>query len=59
MDGFAKFFRANFNAYPTNPTEFYKLVAKLIPIQVGSDIESLLTGTIIQIIPDPNCKPLL
>jgi hypothetical protein len=58
MDGFAKFFRAKFNAYPTNPTEFYKLAAKLIPIQVGSDIESPLTGTVIQIVPDYDCHPL-
>jgi hypothetical protein len=59
MDGVAKFFRANFNAYPTNATEFYKLAAKLIPIQVGSDIESPLMGTVIQIVPDPNCHRLL
>jgi hypothetical protein len=42
-----------------NPTEFNKLAAKLIPIQLGSDTESQLMGTVIQIIPDPNCKPLL
>ena len=58
MDGVAKFFRANFNAYPTDPTEFYKLAAKLIPIQLGSDTESPLTGTVIQIVPDHNCHPL-
>jgi|GEM_PF-1216176 len=52
MDGFAKFFRANFKAYPTNPTEFYKLAAKLIPIQLGSDTESPLTETFIHISPD-------
>jgi len=58
MDGVAKFFRANFNAYPTDPTEFYKLAAKLIPIQLGSDTESPLTGKVIQIVPDHNCHPL-
>jgi len=58
MDGVAKFFRANFNAYPTDPTEFYKLAAKLIPIQLGNDTESPLTGTVIQIVPDHNCHPL-
>jgi hypothetical protein len=41
-----------------NPTEFYKLAAKLIPIQVGSDTESPLMGTVIQIIPDPTCHPI-
>jgi hypothetical protein len=58
MDGFAKFFRADFNAYPTNPTEFYKLAAKLILIKLGSDIESPLTGAVIQIVPDYDCHPL-
>lgn len=58
MDGFAKFFRADFNAYPTNPTEFYKLAAELILIKLGSDIESPLTGTVIQIVPDYDCHPL-
>lgn len=58
MDGFAKFFRADFNAYPTNPTEFYKLAAELILIKLGSDIESPLTGTVIQIVPDYDCHLL-
>ena len=58
MDGLAKFFKANFNAYPTNPTEFYKLAAKLILIKLGSDIESPLTGAVIQIVPDYDCPPL-
>ena len=50
---------ANLLSWPKrNPTEFYKLAAKLIPIQVGSDIKSPLTGTVIQIVPDHNCHPL-
>jgi hypothetical protein len=57
-DGVAKFLELILIAYPTNPTEFYKLVAKLIPIQLGSDTESPLTGTVIQIVPDHNCHPL-
>ena len=50
---------ANLLSWATrNPTEFYKLAATLIPIQVGSDTESPLTGTIIQIVPDYDCHPL-
>jgi hypothetical protein len=50
---------ANLLSWATlNPTEFYKLVAKLIPIQLGSDIESSLTGTVIQIVPNYDCHPL-
>jgi len=41
-----------------NPTEFYKLAAKLIQIQLGSDTESPLMGTVIQIVPDQNCHPI-
>ena len=57
-DGVAKFLELILIAYPTNPTEFYKLAAKLIPIQLGSDIESPLTGTVIQIASDYDCHPL-
>lgn len=39
-----------------NPTEFYKLAAKLIPIQL--ETEEKQPGVIIQIIPDPDCLPL-
>ena len=39
-----------------NPTEFYKLAAKLIPIQLHTESER--PQTIIQLIPDPDCKPL-
>jgi len=58
MDGVAKFFRANFNAYPTNPTEIYKLAGKLIPIQSGSNNEGPITGMFIHIVPDYSCHPL-
>ncbi|MCA6493917.1 MAG: hypothetical protein IM564_01985 [Chitinophagaceae bacterium] len=40
----------------SNPTEFYKLAAKLIPIQLHTETEQ--PQTIIQIVPDYDCHPL-
>jgi hypothetical protein len=40
----------------SNPTEFYKLAAKLIPIQLHTETEQ--PQTIIQIIPDTGCEPI-
>lgn len=40
-----------------NPTEFYRLSAKLLPLQV--ETEEREPGVIIQIIPDPDCLPIL
>ena len=39
-----------------NPTEFYKLAAKLIPLQVETETKE--PGVLIQIIPDTSCLPL-
>lgn len=39
-----------------NPTEFYKLAAKLIPMQVETETKE--PGVIIQIIPDTSCLPI-
>jgi len=39
-----------------NPTEFYKLAAKLIPLQVETETKE--PGVIIQIIPDTSCLPI-
>jgi|694.fasta_scaffold82318_4 hypothetical protein len=39
-----------------NPTEFYKLAAKLIPLQVES--QEVTPTTIIQIVPDPLSAPI-
>jgi hypothetical protein len=39
-----------------NPTEFYKLAAKLIPLQV--EMEAKEPGVVIQIIPDTSCMPI-
>lgn len=39
-----------------NPTEFYKLAAKLIPLQV--ETQETEPRVMIQIIPDPGCYPL-
>ncbi len=39
-----------------NPTEFYKLAAKLIPLQVETEAKE--PGVIIQIIPDTSCLPI-
>ena len=41
-----------------NPTEFYRLASKLIPMQVSNDPENPMPSVIIQIIPDPECKPI-
>lgn len=41
-----------------NPTEFYRLASKLIPMQVSNDPENPMPSVIIQIIPDPDCKPI-
>jgi len=42
-----------------NPTEFYRLASKLIPLQVGTDPDNpIKPTTIIQLIPDPGCKPI-
>ena len=40
----------------SNPTEFYKLAAKLIPVQLHT--EATQPQTIIQIIPDTGCEPI-
>jgi UV DNA damage repair endonuclease len=40
-----------------NPTEFYKLSAKLLPLQVETEAKE--PGVVIQIIPDPNSLPIL
>jgi UV DNA damage repair endonuclease len=42
----------------SNPTEFYRLASKLIPMQVSNDPENPMPSVIIQIIPDPECKPI-
>lgn len=39
-----------------NPTEFYKLAAKLIPLQI--ETEGISPGVTIQILPDTSCLPL-
>lgn len=41
-----------------NPTEFYRLCSKLIDVKVSNDPENPVPGVIIQIIPDPDCKPI-
>ena len=40
-----------------NPTEFYKLSAKLLPLQV--ETEDREPGVVIHILPDPNSLPIL
>jgi UV DNA damage repair endonuclease len=40
-----------------NPTEFYRLASKLIPLQLLSEAEQT-RQTIIQIIPDPHSLPI-
>jgi hypothetical protein len=40
-----------------NPTEFYRLASKLIPLQLETETEQA-TQTIIQIIPDPHSLPI-
>jgi hypothetical protein len=40
-----------------NPTEFYKLAAKLIPTKIESETTPQ-TQTIIQIVPDPLSAPI-
>jgi hypothetical protein len=40
-----------------NPTEFYRLASKLIPLQLETEMESK-PQTIIQIIPDPLSEPI-
>ena len=42
-----------------NPTEFYRLASKLIPLQVANDPDNPMPGTIIQIIPDTNSHPIV
>jgi hypothetical protein len=42
----------------SNPTEFYRLCAKLINIQISNDPDNPMPTTIIQIIPDPNSAPI-
>ena len=42
----------------SNPTEFYRLASKLIPMQVSNDPENPMPSVIIQIIPDPECNPI-
>ena len=41
-----------------NPTEFYRLASKLIPLQLANDPENPMPTTIIQIIPDTGCEPI-
>jgi len=36
-----------------NPTEFYRLASKLIPMQVANDPENPIGGVYIQLIQDP------
>ena len=43
----------------SNPTEFYRLASKLIPLQVANDPDNPMPGTIIQIIPDTNSHPIV
>jgi hypothetical protein len=40
-----------------NPTEFYRLASKLIPLQLETEMESK-PQSIIQIIPDPLSAPI-
>lgn len=43
----------------TNPTEFYRLASKLIPVQLGSDPDSpIKPQVIIQLVPDTKCLPI-
>lgn len=40
----------------SNPTEFYKLAAKLIPLQVHTESEQ--PSILIQLATDPTCHPI-
>ena len=42
-----------------NPTEFYRLASKLIPLQVANDPDNPMPTTIIQIIPDTKSHPIV
>jgi hypothetical protein len=43
----------------SNPTEFYRLASKLIPLQVANDPDNPMPTTIIQIIPDTKSHPIV
>ena len=41
-----------------NPTEFYRLASKLIPLQVANDPDNPMPGMVIQIVPDTQSQPI-
>jgi hypothetical protein len=43
----------------SNPTEFYRLASKLIPLQVANDPDNPMPSTLIQIIPDTKSHPIV
>ncbi len=42
----------------TNPTEFYRLASKLIPLQLETETQQA-TQSIIKIVPEPNYLPVI